>query len=106
MFSSSKAVRSRVKNRWPASSLSPSPGSPMELLASLEQGGLSSTSNDRVWQSALPIKREKKKKAWPSLKTQLKLRSISAPFKPGKLTRPEEHDEEETADSTRVFHQL
>lgn len=78
-----------MKNRWPASSLSPSPGSPMELLASLEQGGLSSTSNDRVWQSALPIKREKKKKkAWPSLKTQLKLRSISAPFKPGKLMRP------------------
>lgn len=61
MFSSSKAVRSRVKTRWPASTLSPSPGSLMGLLASLEQGGPSSTSNDRVWQSALPIKREKKK---------------------------------------------
>lgn len=96
-----------MKNRWPASTLSPSPGSLMDLLASLEQGGPSSTSNDRMWQSAWPIKREKKKKkAWPSLKTQLILRSISAPFKPGKLTRPEQHGEEEAADSTHVFHQL
>lgn len=82
----------------------------MGLLASPEQGGPSGTSNDRVRQSALPIKREEKKKkerAWPSLKTQLKLRSVSALFKPGKHTRPEQQgEEEEAADSNRVFHQL
>lgn len=62
-----------------------------------------------TWKSALPIKergRKKRKESLASLQTQLKLRSVSAPFKPGKLTSPEQHSEKEAADKTRVFHQL